>query len=167
MKTNTLVGTTRRLLLGTLLAYALLVSTHLGEFWPFSIYPMFSRGGHDWSRAIVRDLSDSPGSVRWDPVSIDALPGKAFALDDQGINQNDIANFVAKADDWSPRRIAAMRKVFGTSLGSRNLLLFRAEGRLAQDRTVSVKFIPFVLMNPGDTVFNPSLDINFEPEARP
>ena len=34
------------LLVSLFMLQTLLVSTHLGEFWPFSIYPMFSRGGH-------------------------------------------------------------------------------------------------------------------------
>jgi len=160
-------GTTKRLLIGTLLAYALLVSTHLGEFWPFSIYPMFSRGGHDWSRAIVRDMSAESDVVPWTTVSIDDLPGEAFALSSVAINQNDIANFVAKAIDWSPDRIGAMRKVFGSALGSRSLLLYRAEGRLLDGNRVEMAFTPFVLMTPGNTEFNPSLNISLTPESRP
>lgn len=157
----------KRLLTGTLLVYALLVSTHLGEFWPFSIYPMFSRGGHDWSRAIVRDMKGSAGAIRWEPSSIDTLPGEAFALDDQGINQNDIANFVAKSAQWSPRRVAAMRMVFGPALDSRQLLLYRADGRLEEDKSITVTFTPFIFMTSDSTYFNPSLDISFESESNP
>ena len=53
-----------RITLGTLIVYALLVATHLGEFWPFSIYPMFSQAGNPWSRAVVREMppgTDSRG----------------------------------------------------------------------------------------------------------
>jgi len=167
MNTPALQNRTRRLLIGTLIAYALLVATHLGEFWPFSIYPMFSRGGHDWSRAIVRDMTEQPDAISWQPVGIDELPGEAFALNDVSINQNDIANFVAKASDWSPRRVEAMRKVFGTTLNSHALLIYRAEGRLLDDRKVSMTFTPFVLMTPGTTRFNPELDLSADAEVRP
>lgn len=158
---------TKRILLGTLLVYLLLVSTHLGEFWPFSIYPMFSRGGHDWSRAIVRDMSSSDPAIKWEPSTIDTLPGTPFALNDEGINQNDIANFVAKSAQWSPRRIAAMRKVFGAALDSKRLLLYRAEGHLEDDKRVTVTLTPFIFMTSDSTAFNPSLDIRVDSEPKP
>ncbi len=167
MKASSRTGTARRLLIGTLLAYALLVGTHLGEFWPFSIYPMFSRGGHDWSRAIVRDMSAETDAIPWTTVGIGHLPGEAFALNSLAINQNDIANFVAKATDWSPERIGAMRKVFGSVLGSKKLLLYRAEGRLLKDSRVEMTFTPFVFMTPENTEFNPMLNISIASTSRP
>jgi hypothetical protein len=43
-----------------LLIYAVLVASHEGEFWPFSIYPMFSQAGNPWTRAMVIDVTDLP-----------------------------------------------------------------------------------------------------------
>lgn len=37
-----------------LVVYGLLVAIHLGEFWPFSIYPMFSQTGNPWTGAAER-----------------------------------------------------------------------------------------------------------------
>ena len=51
----------------TLLIYALLVAPHEGEFWPLSIYPMFSQAGNPWSRAMVLDVTDQPDSEVWEP----------------------------------------------------------------------------------------------------
>lgn len=53
---------------GVLVVYALLVATHLGEFWPFSIYPMFSQAGTPWTRAVVREL---PSQTDPDTLSMD------------------------------------------------------------------------------------------------
>lgn len=148
-----------RILAGTFVVYALLVATHLGEFWPFSIYPMFSRGGHPWVRSVVREVPAHPSDALWQPrTSPDALPGRPYPLDLAGINQNDIANFVSKSDTWDAGRVNAMRKVFGETLHDRALLIVRTEGRL-DDNTVTVAYTPFILLTPDTTVFNPSLSL--------
>ncbi len=146
-----------RILAGTFVVYALLVSTHLGEFWPFSIYPMFSRGGHPWVRSVVREAPAHPSEALWRPrTAPDALPGRPFPLDLAGINQNDVANFVSKSDVWDAARVKAMRKVFGEALHDRALLIVRAEGHL-DDNAVTVAYTPFLLLTPDTTFFNPSL----------
>lgn len=153
-------ATARRLLGGTFLVYALLVATHLGEFWPFSIYPMFSQGGNTWTRAIVRDVSEPPEGTLWQTVyEDDDLPGEAYPLGLTDINQNDVANFVSKTRVWNADRIAALRKIFGESLDERSLLVFRVQGRLAEGRDVEVAYTPFLVLAPDSTYFNPTLDI--------
>lgn len=150
--------TARRVLVGTLLVYALLVATHLGEFWPFSIYPMFSQGGKPWSRALVRDVSALPVDAVWDGVTAFAdLPGAPYPLQPTGINQNDIANFVSKSRSWNPTRVAAMKHVFGDDLSDRSLLVMRVEGRIDAADTVALTFTPFILLTPDSAYFNPSL----------
>src|SRR5690606_30809333 len=88
-----------RVLLFSLAAYALLVGANEGEFWPFSIYPMFSQGGIPWSRAVVRDVSSEP--VRsWSTVQASDLPGEAYPLLEHGVDPIDLANFVSKSRVW-------------------------------------------------------------------
>ncbi len=145
-----------RILAGVFVVYALLVATHLGEFWPFSIYPMFSRGGHPWVRSVVREAPGEPSDALWQPRrSPDALPGRPYPLAPADINQNDIANFVSKSDSWDAGRVNALRKVFGEILHDRSLLIVRAEGRL-DAQTVTVAYTPFILLTPDTTLFNPS-----------
>lgn len=141
---------------GVLLAYGLLAGTHLGEFWPFSIYPMFSRGGHPWTRAVVREVD--PAAVSWHEATATTLPGRPYPLAPVGINQNDVANFVAKSDRWDARRVAALRHVFGEDLRHHALLVYRADGHKTPGDSVAVTFTPFVLLAPDSTAFNPSLD---------
>ncbi len=149
----------KRLVLGTLVVYALLVLTHLGEFWPFSIYPMFSQAGTSWTRVLVREVPSAPGAEMWLPASLSDVPGKAVALEDVGINQNDVANFLAKTDVWDARRILAIRRALGGYAENRNLLVYRADGELTGDREVVISLVPFVYLGTDTTLFNPNLDI--------
>lgn len=133
----------------------------LGEFWPFSIYPMFSRGAHPWVRSLVREVPGPDAPNLWAPRSIDDLPGTPYALGDVGIVQNDISNFISKTRTWSDRRIAGFRRVFGDELENKHLLIMRADGSITGD-SVSVVFTPFLLMAPDTTYFNPNLDYGTE-----
>ncbi len=146
-----------RALLVFFLVHAVLVATHLGEFWPSSIYPMFSQGGNPWSRALVREVSAPVDSAFWTSATFETLPGEPFALDRVGVNQNDVANFIAKSDTWNERRVRAMRRMFDEALDERNLLLMRANGVIEGD-TVAVTFTPFLLLGTDSTYFNPHLE---------
>lgn len=147
---------TGTLLFGTLLVYALLVATHAGEFWPFSIYPMFSQAGNPWSRAVVRDVA-GVDAVPWDAVSRDALPGAAFPLTEYGIDPIDLANFVSKTTTWDAARVNGLRTMFYDHVRSRDLLVLRANGRLAGSDSVAVEFVPYVLLQADTTVLHPRL----------
>src|SRR5690554_3371848 len=88
-----------RVLASFFVAYALLVSTHLGEFWPFSIYPMFSSAGNPWTRAIAHEIPpEVEGEALWMSAPIDELPGAVFPLSRHGIFQNDLANYASKTE---------------------------------------------------------------------
>lgn len=132
------------------MVYGLLVATNLGEFWPFSIYPMFSQGGIAWSRAVVREVPDD--SVRWEPVSLNDLPGDPYPLVEHGIDHIDLANFVSKTQYWDEERLAGLRKMFGQAeLEQRNLLVMRAHGQMIEGDSVVVSFTPYVLLTAGET----------------
>ncbi|MBB4070129.1 hypothetical protein GGQ18_002737 [Salinibacter ruber] len=143
---------------GVLVVYALLVATHLGEFWPFSIYPMFSQAGNPWTRAMVREMPSQtdPDTLSWDAVSLQSLPGASYPLAPKGINQNDVANYVSKTDQWSDERVQGLRSLFtkGRSL-SAPLLVFRVRGELNSD-SVGVAATPVLLFAPDTTRINPS-----------
>lgn len=146
-----------RLLLWTLVVYALLVATHRGEFWPFSIYPMFSQAGNPWSRAVVRDVSDEPSPLHWDTTSLDSLPGRPFALRPNGIDNIDLANFVSKTETWTQKRIDGLRSLFTDALSDHQLLVMRVNGRMTQDDSVVVDFVPYVYMSADSTALHPNL----------
>lgn len=147
-------------ILGALfIAMALLVSTHLGEFWPFSIYPMFSRAGKPWSRAIVRDISNEPESTIWRSTLLEDIPGDSFALRDHGIEGPDVANFVVKNRNWSAEGQEAFRKIFLDFLSDRALMLYRVDGR-AEGERVTVRATPVLFMTSDTTMVNPTLSLD-------
>ena len=143
-----------RALAVTLVVYTLLVATHLGEFWPFSIYPMFSTAGQPWTRAIVRDVEAD--AVDWAAVTMGDLPGEAFPLDEHGLFQNDLANYVKKVQAWDESRVAGLRRMFRNVEG-RRLLLMRVQGRLTEASDVEVRAEPIAFLSPDTTLLNPSL----------
>lgn len=145
-------------LLATLLLYALLVATHRGEFWPFSIYPMFSQAGDPWSRAVVRDVSAEGDSIRWSSYrSPGRLPGTAFALGPHDIVPIDLANFVFKTDAWTPERVEGLRTMFGNHLDAHTLLVMRVNGRLTASDSVLVKYVPYARLGADTTALHPNL----------
>lgn len=146
-----------RALLLTILAYGFLTGTHEGEFWPFSIYPMFSQGGNPWSRAIVRDVSEEP--IRgWQPVSLADLPGEPYPLIDHGVDPIDLSNFVSKSRRWDEARVGGLRKMFGEhELEDRTLLVMRVNGLITPEDSVVVEFVPYVRMGAEGSILNDEL----------
>ena len=145
------------LTIANLLLGLTLVGTHAGEFWPFSIFPMFSQGGKIWVRAVVRDVSSCAGDPQlWHSVKrLKDLPGQACPLAAKRIDQNDISNFISKTRIWSPQRVSGIRSVFENDLAHRKLLILRAEGVLEGD-SVSIRFTPVMLMISDSTSFHPA-----------
>lgn len=145
---------------GVLLVYALLVATHLGEFWPFSIYPMFSQAGNPWTRAVVREMPSDldPDTLSWREVSLESLPGTAYPVEPRGINQNDVANYVSKTEEWTEERIQGLRSLFTKNRPLPSpLLVMRVRGEMDGD-SVAVSATPVMLFAPDSTVLHPSPD---------
>ncbi len=146
-----------RVLLSVLVAYAALVATHEGEFWPFSIFPMFSQAGQPWSRALVRDVTDAGGLVSWEPVSVEELPGEAFAVGAYGVNRLDLSNFLSKTEVWDAERVEGLRAVLRPGLADRRLLVLRAVGELDDERGVRVELYPYLVLDADTAVLSPAL----------
>ena len=142
----------------TLAVYALLAAANEGEFWPASIYPMFSVAGRPWTRALVRDVAAVPDSTRWRVTDLDGLPGRPVVLPDIGIDPIDFANFVSKTRTWDEDRVGGLRSLFTEDLlRSRQLMVCKVRGRLAAGDSVVVEATPFLLLTGEGTVRNPNL----------
>jgi hypothetical protein len=124
---------TRRALRAVFAVVVLLLATNLGEFWPFSIYPMFSRAGRPFTRSIVREL-DATDAIPAGALGYEQLPGRPFALIPHGLQQNDVANIASKTDTWTPQRVEALERLFATNTATRRLLLLSAHGELVEGR---------------------------------
>jgi hypothetical protein len=148
-----------RIVGATLLVYALLVATHLGEFWPFSIYPMFSQAGNPWTRAVVREVPDTPAENAWTETRLGSLPGEAFPVIPRGISQNDVSNYVSKTSAWTPQRLRGLRSLFEANYDfEQSLMVYKVRGRLEGD-SVSISATPVMLMQRDTTRFNPSAEL--------
>ncbi|UXX79555.1 hypothetical protein N7E81_00320 [Reichenbachiella carrageenanivorans] len=138
---------------------ALLVSTHLGEFWPFSIYPMFSKAGKPWTRALIRDVSDVPDSLIWQTYTYPDLPGIPATTLDLEIDNIDYSNFVCKTKNWQIQRVNALRYMIGEPhLKGRKLLAVKVSGRLMSHAGVETLALPFILFDEHGYSLNPTLD---------
>jgi hypothetical protein len=156
-----------RIIGATLLLYAVLVATHLGEFWPFSIYPMFSQAGNPWTRTLVRELPEDPDGVSWTAVRLDSLPGTPFPVVEHGLNQNDISNYVSKTSDWTDQRIRGFHSLFAkTHDFTHPLLVLKVRGTLTGD-SVSTEATPVMLLERDTTRFRPSIQVSADSSLAP
>ena len=145
------------LLISTFVVYGVLVAINEGEFWPFSIYPMFSQAGTPWSRTIVRETPPST-PVAWDTVSIRGLPGEPYSLLDHGVDPIDLSNFLSKTEHWNDKRVQALQKMFAEGRGEMpELLVFRVNGRLAAEDSIALQFIPYAHLSIDNAIPNPAL----------
>jgi hypothetical protein len=142
----------------TLVIFAVLVATHLGEFWPFSIYPMFSKGGRTWTRALVRDVANVPDSLVWQSTGFNDLPGLPVVLPEYGVDQIDYSNFMSKTKNWDRKRVQALRDMFKEeNLQGNKWLAMKVSGHLAGKDSVVVEALPFWLLTVDSSYKNPNL----------
>lgn len=149
--------------LGVLLVYAVTVATNLGEFWPFSIYPMFSQAGNPWNRALVREIPPED-SIRWEPSSLNDLPGLDYGVSSNNVDAIDLANFVSKTEVWNEQRVGALSMMLlaGKEEALR-LQVFKVRAHLTEDDSVAIVATPYVVVG---TELEPSV-LNVNPEIRP
>jgi hypothetical protein len=157
------------LLVCILVVYAALVATHQGEFWPFSIYPMFSGGGKPWTHALVRKMSVDPEDISWNNIINDNLPGKAFALDSIRINQSDLSAYLENNKPWHGSKIKGLRAYFKPKLDQNSFVLFEVHGQIANSgqNSVAVTYIPLILIREDTTIFNPQIFNSLVEQAEP
>lgn len=143
----------------TFLIFALTVATHEGEFWPFSIYPMFSQAGNPWTRAMVLDVSDLEDENFWNLHSLNERSSESVSLRNLGVDQIDFSNFVSKTDHWSEnRKNALLTMIAGDKPGKSKWMVVKVHGELVDDDSVSVNIQPFLLLADGEVIRNPLLD---------
>lgn len=142
-----------------LVGMSLLLATHLGEFWPFSIYPMFSQAGKTWQRALVIQ-TDQLNEAKWDTLqSVESLPGTVLALKKYDIPQNDFANFLHKTPVWTHKKQRALHHIF-SEVDEGKLLIYRVVGSLNTQNEVIYEFIPMMKIKEDGWQMNPALRID-------
>jgi hypothetical protein len=142
-----------------LIIYAVLVASHDGEFWPFSIYPMFSQAGNPWTRAMVMDVTDVPDDDIWQVQSLRNKSGPPVALREIGVDQIDYSTFISKTDNWTDSRRDAVRTMFGPeNIGEGRWMAAKVHGQMAGGDSVIVEIQPFLLVTADSVYMNPRLD---------
>jgi hypothetical protein len=148
----------KKMLIASFLINAVLVSTHKGEFWPFSIFPMFSQAGNPWSRGIVTNVSDPGKTDLWQVKSLDVASAKAVPLIEYGVNEIGYANFVSKTKLWDKERIQALRDLLQFDrYQHKTWMIKRVTGHLTRDDSVVVEAIPMFMLTGDSTYKNPYL----------
>ncbi len=142
-----------------LLVYAALVATHEGEFWPFSIYPMFSQAGNPWTRAIVLDVTEVPDDEIWNQRTLTDLSVEPVPVRNYGVDQIDFSNFVSKTTHWTESRRNALRSMFGSeNIGNERWMASKAQGKLVGEDSVVVIIQPFLMITADSVYMNPNLN---------
>lgn len=142
----------------TLLIYAVLVAPHEGEFWPLSIYPMFSQAGNPWSRAMVLDVTDQPENEIWEAQPLESRTSDVAAVGSYGVDQIDYSNFVNKTIVWTDTRRQALIDMFGPEeIGDKRLMISKVRGELVGPDSVAIEIQPFILITADSTFLNPNL----------
>lgn len=148
----------RKILVSVLLINFLLVATHKGEFWPFSIFPMFSKAGNPWTRAIVQQIDDPESGDIWSVKPLHEVAERVVGIEEYGVDPIDYANFVSKTTDWNEKRIRALRTHLGIdSMEGRQWMVTKVHGYLTDDDSVVVNTQPLFLFTSDTTYKNPNL----------
>jgi hypothetical protein len=132
-----------------LAVYLCVIAIGDGEFWPFSKFPMFSRAGRPWRRAIVREVSadelQAPLVEAWEKE----LPGKPVALHHFQINQDDLSAVARSLTlPLSAEQAALLATYFDRLRHEKTMVLYSAYGRFRPDRSVRVRFLPLAIIGP-------------------
>ncbi len=147
-----------RITLITFLLSGILLATHEGEYWPFSIYPMFSKAGNPWTRAIVTDVSNVDSASVWQTTSLNEINGTVESILDAGVDQIDFSNFVSKTRNWDEKRVQALRTMLGEQhFYNEDWMIFKVRGQMVGDDSVTVQVTPYLLFKSDTTLFNPNL----------
>jgi hypothetical protein len=142
------------------LAYALLVAPHEGEFWPFSIYPMFSSAGNAWERSLIVTPHDVPPSgFTWEESFLSELTGDVVPLRPLAIPQNDLSDFLRRTADWDARQRETVEHLISRArTDSGPIILYRIRGELVQEGVNVIASPVLLLESAGKMVLNPAME---------
>lgn len=148
----------KKILITVLVINVILVATHEGEFWPFSIFPMFSQAGNPWTRAMVQQVDDTHMDDLWLVKPLHEVSDRAVAIEDYGVDQIDYSNFISKTTEWNEKRIQSLRSYLDIdNLSDQKWLVTKVDGYLTEDDSVVVETTPLFLFTRDTTVKNPNI----------
>lgn len=139
--------------------FAVTVATHEGEFWPFSIYPMFSQAGNPWTRGMVLDVAHLDENEFWHRHSLHDRNAPPISMRKYGVDQIDFSNFVSKTENWTETRRDALITMFGRDYpDNRRWMVTKVRGEMVGKDSVAIEIQPFLLLKKDEVLLNPLLD---------
>lgn len=140
--------------------YASLVAIHKGEFWPFSIYPMFSKAPQIVSKTLVRKVN-TEYKQSWDVYTEEQdLPGTRYILEEAGIDQNDLSTFVQKTEIWENMNVKNITQLLLRNQKNIHLILYEVSIELDNSKELKFKFFPVMSLYSDSTILNPNLEFD-------
>lgn len=135
----------------TCVLYALLVGTHRGEFWPLSIYPMFSKAKSTLYQVAVQRVSPGVWSEPefWRGYGPGEIPGKPFAVAPHGMDAVDLAKYVRLTTDWTADRKQGIVDFFGDTSRENTLVIMSAKGSVDRSGKLEVTYRPILVLEDG------------------
>jgi hypothetical protein len=135
--------------IGVLLVYLLISARGDGEFWPFSKFPMFSRAGRPWTRALVVEMTVPVPDASLQEVWEKELPGPVFPLHRVHINQDDLSAVVRSiTPPVNAEQAAFLADYFERVRHDKTLVLYSVRGKFRPDRSVRERFTPLAVIGP-------------------
>src|SRR5690625_2128670 len=148
----------KRIIAAVLLLNILLVATHEGEFWPFSIYPMFSQAGQPWSRGVVENVQDTSRADLWETKPIEKISNRILPLEDYAIHEIDYANYISKTKNWDEEKVNGLRSSFQIDHHPGQMwMATRVTGHIDDQNNVTIMAIPMFLFTADTTYRNPNI----------
>ena len=138
-----------------ILFYVSLVATHRGEFWPMSIFPMFSQTNITWEKVFVQIVENFEFNENQYSYDLGSLPGKPFRLDNTSISQNDLSNYIQRTENWDKGEIMHIRNYFKDYLAEQDLLIIQAKNVLENRKEeFKIKYHPYIYLSSDTTIIN-------------
>lgn len=151
----------KKILFIAVLLNIVLVSTHKGEFWPFSVFPMFSVAGEPWSRGVVEQVKDINRENLWEIKPLHKIEQRILPLQEYGIHPIDFANYISKTKNWNTKKINGLRSIFQIEEQTGKMwLATRVEGFFNNNNEVVIYAYPMFLFTKDTTYKNPNLFVD-------
>jgi len=133
----------------TLFLYAALLSTHAGEFWPFSTYQMFSQGGKGWEKPVLVEMDES--SCRAASFShLSQLEPHTISLADYNIDHRDFSDYISFRKCWEQEDLQGLQRLIKPVLQRYESCIILISTEL-NEGVITSSFAPFLFMNTEQT----------------
>ena len=140
---------------------AFYLSVPMGEFWPLSRYPMFSRAGRPWSKMVCVSVAPET-KIEWRGLRDDEIPGTPVPIDVPRMTSLDFTRSMYRyLEDGDTTDANILAHVEPLATGGPRLLVLAVHPEWSETEPVRVVYTPALLVEDhGARLVRP-------PETRP